>query len=143
MDKSFIMPANYPLGCSDEEISEVISQMAQIMIDSGGNINQTLRLGPMISAGQIELQRRITARDLQETEQLKKQINKLGTISRENAESSKLFSSSSTKLSRIAIIISVISLLVGIVFAAYGIVSQGKWEKEQLNTLKEIRDKRF
>jgi hypothetical protein len=52
------IPANYPHGSSDEQILQALSELANDVVQSGANINTVLRLGPLISVGQTELQTR-------------------------------------------------------------------------------------
>ena len=53
---------SYPHGYTDKEISSKLREYANEIAGSGGNVNNVLRLAPLIVIGQTELQSRQTSR---------------------------------------------------------------------------------
>jgi hypothetical protein len=56
------LPAGYPHHVSDDEILRVLTELAHDIHSAGANINTTLQLGPLVSAGQNELNARLARR---------------------------------------------------------------------------------
>ena len=89
------LPAGYPHGVSDDDIRRVLGELADDIYRSGGNINTTLQLGPLVSAGQMEL----LARDSR---------NHLGQL----ASAIETFRSSSEKASDVLIRLTIVLVVV-------------------------------
>ena len=60
------IPPGYPHSVSDDEILRVLSELANDIFQAGANINTTLQLGPLVSAGQNELATRNMKRGMDE-----------------------------------------------------------------------------
>lgn len=56
------LPANYPYGCSEAQISKSLREYADQIIASDAQINTVLQLTPLIVIGNTELQSRQTKR---------------------------------------------------------------------------------
>jgi hypothetical protein len=56
------VPTNYPVGSSDEEISQVITELSSEILVGGANINSVLQFTPLITVGQSELTKREISR---------------------------------------------------------------------------------
>ena len=109
------IPQNYPHGCKDEEISQVIKELCDDILKAGANINTVLRLTPLVELGQGEIQKRIIDRSAK----------------------------TSGRLATIAIIVATISVVmsgVAVYFSYVSITSSAVWQTEQLKILREIRD---
>jgi len=52
------IPANYPKGCTDEQLTSLIMSLNSEVIQSGANINTVLQFTPLINLGENELQQR-------------------------------------------------------------------------------------
>jgi hypothetical protein len=72
------LPANYPHGCTDDEILEGLTALGQEILQTGGEINVVLRLSPLVTIGQNELQAR---RAKQSGEELRAAIDVFRTSS--------------------------------------------------------------
>lgn len=60
------VPLNYPHGCTDEQILLVLQAINTELLKRGANVNDVLRLGPLITIGQTELQTRLANRSSEE-----------------------------------------------------------------------------
>lgn len=60
------VPRTYPVSCSETELVSIIQALTTEMLNTGPNINDVLRIGPLISIGQTELQRRLADRSSKE-----------------------------------------------------------------------------
>jgi hypothetical protein len=56
------IPPNYPHGCSDDEILQVMQDVTTDLQRGGFDINHVLRISPIITVGQNEMQTRIAQR---------------------------------------------------------------------------------
>ena len=111
------IPLNYPTDSSNEKIIEVINELSREIIDSGANINLVLQLSPVISLGQIELQKRILENNRNITSDLHTEVSKLSKITEQNSISSKKYARASTLISIMALTISFIALGISIYFS--------------------------
>jgi hypothetical protein len=135
------IPNNYPSGCSDEQIFQVINELSGEIISSGGNINEVLRSSPLISLGQAEIQKRILANNQSVTTELNAEVKRLTKISEENAKSAEKYSRASKIFSIAALIIALISVVISIFFSTQSNQTNLKWQKEQSNLLQKILEK--
>jgi hypothetical protein len=133
-----VIPTNYPIDCTDEEIIRVIRELSQEMIAGGGNINTVMQFTPLITVGQAELQKRVLHENNSTTEELHAETVQLKTITENYSKSSEQFAKSSRILSMLAIIISIISLLALVYFGFKSNQSDKVWQNEQLKILKDI-----
>ena len=109
------IPKNYPSGSTDEEIYQAIKELSADVLNSGANINTVLQLTPVVNLGQNELQKRILERSSKET----------------------------SKLEKIAIVIASVSIIlsaIAIYFSYQSVKSSERWENNQIELLKQIRD---
>ena len=109
------IPTNYPSDSTDEQIYQVIKELSGEVLNTGANINTVLQLTPLINLGQNELQKRILDRSSKET----------------------------SKLEKIAIIIASVSIIlsaIAIYFSYQSVKSSERWENNQIELLKQIRD---
>lgn len=111
---------NYPNKSSSTEIENVIGELSREILDTGGNINVVLRYQPLISIGQAEQQKRLVS-DL--------------------IESSKRNEKSSTKISVIALLISILSIIITIYYSHISNIQDNDWQSSQINLLQKILDK--
>lgn len=135
---SIAVPNNYPTGCNNEEVLIVIKGLSQEMIASGANINTVLRLSPLITAGQVELQKRILEKNHLTTAELHKETAQLKEITKQYSLSSEKFAVASRLISFLALGISILSIIVSIYFGIISNRSDKEWQVEQLKLLKEI-----
>ena len=56
------VPRNYPQGCTDEQLISVISALGQELLKGGAQVNDVLRIQPLIAVGQAEIQLRLMKR---------------------------------------------------------------------------------
>src|SRR5262245_25843489 len=111
------IPANYPGGCSDEELQHTIEALSQAVVQSGANINTVLQLVPLVQAGQNEPQHRIVKRTTEQSAQT---------------------SDRALLLSKISLVVG--GLVVAAVAAYFVNASSARWEAKQLPVLESIRD---
>ena len=60
------VPSNYPRGCSDAQILETVQAVSAELLRQGAQVNAVLRLSPLITIGQLELQARLADRSSRE-----------------------------------------------------------------------------
>jgi hypothetical protein len=56
------LPPNYPAGCSDDELVRLVSELNLEILKTGANINDVMRIQPLVAIGQAELQLRMSRR---------------------------------------------------------------------------------
>lgn len=127
-------PRNYPVGSTNEEIGQVIGEMSKEILDSGGDINVVMRLEPIISLGQSELQKRILDNNLSITRTLHEEVRK-------QSESSERNWKASARVSCTAVIISVLSIVMAIYYSVQSNQLNGEWQKNQIELLQKLVDK--
>jgi hypothetical protein len=66
------IPGNYPHGSTDDEILQVMQDVTEDLARGGFDINHVLRMSPLITVGQNEMQARIARRS---SEELRSAIN--------------------------------------------------------------------
>ena len=135
------IPLNYPTDSSNEKIIEVINELSREIIDSGANINLVLQLSPVISLGQIELQKRILENNRNITSDLHTEVSKLSKITEQNSISSKKYARASTLISIMALTISFIALGISIYFSIQDNKETEQWRSEEINLLQNILKK--
>jgi len=107
------LPEGFPTDCSDEKIIEVINEFSSQLRASNASINASMNYSPVIQLGQNELQRRFVNRT----------------------------SDTSSRLTKISIIIASLSILlsfVAIICAVASIRSSHRWEDRQIKLLEKI-----
>src|SRR6266511_3053617 len=72
------IPGNYPHGSTDDEILQVMQDVTGDLARGGFDINHVLRMSPLITVGQNEMQARIARRS---SEELQSAINTFRTSS--------------------------------------------------------------
>ena len=59
---------NYPTGCTEEQINQIVKELSSSIVTSGGNINSVMQLAPLVQLGQNELQKRIIEKSVRNSE---------------------------------------------------------------------------
>ncbi len=104
---------DFPFGYTDKELNSTIRDLSDHVVRNRVNINTVLQFVPLITLGQNELQNR-----------------KLNKSSEENS-----------RISKIALAISIFSLImsfVAVYFAFRSDLTSDSWQKEQLRILENI-----
>jgi hypothetical protein len=68
------LPAGYPHRLSDDEILQVLAELADDIFRAAADINVTLQLGPLVTAGQNELNARIARRAIKASDRTARRL---------------------------------------------------------------------
>ncbi len=108
-------PANYPKGCTDEQIEKFIDDCSKHLYT--GTHESISNVSSWINLGQNELQRRILRKSAEE-------------------------SSWTTKIIIFIAVISLVLSFAAIYFTIKTVKSEDQWQKDEINSLQQIRDKK-
>jgi len=75
------LPPNYPAGCSDDELVRLVSELNLEILKTGAKINDVMRIQPLVTIGQTELQLRMSHRTSQDLVTLQGAITSFQTSS--------------------------------------------------------------
>jgi hypothetical protein len=135
------IPNNYPGGCTDKQILFVIDELSNEIIISGGDINVVLRLSPIITLGQSELQKRILESSRLITNDLHVEVKKLSEVADKNTRSSEKYAKASKAISLVALFLSIVSIGISIYLSIRSDRNDNYWKRDEINLLQKMLDK--